>query len=241
MTSQAPRLLVSVRDPEEARCALEGAADVIDVKEPLRGPLGAADLETLHAIAALVDGRRPISAALGELREPNTLSVNQLPPLKWVKFGLSGQNDAASLLVRWEEAIEHYGDRFELVPAAYADHEAARSLPPLEIAHILAGRYRIFLVDTCVKTGASVFDSIDEANLRILCNEVHSNGAQFALAGSLQLQHLDRAMQVAPNIVGVRGAACDGGRNGRVSKARVGELRARLNHAASAKEFRLQS
>ena len=40
----APRdYLVSVRSPEEALAALEGGADLIDVKEPSRGPLGAAD------------------------------------------------------------------------------------------------------------------------------------------------------------------------------------------------------
>ena len=33
-------LLVSVRDGQEARAALDGGAAVIDVKEPLRGSLG---------------------------------------------------------------------------------------------------------------------------------------------------------------------------------------------------------
>ena len=37
------RVLVSVRDALEARIALDCGVDLIDVKEPLRGPLGAAD------------------------------------------------------------------------------------------------------------------------------------------------------------------------------------------------------
>ena len=38
-----PGLLVSVRSADEAIAALAGGADVIDVKEPNRGALGAAD------------------------------------------------------------------------------------------------------------------------------------------------------------------------------------------------------
>ena len=36
-------LLVSVRDAKEAQQAVSGGADVIDVKEPAHGALGAAD------------------------------------------------------------------------------------------------------------------------------------------------------------------------------------------------------
>jgi uncharacterized protein (UPF0264 family) len=37
------RLLVSVANAAEARTALEGDADIIDVKDPSRGSLGMAD------------------------------------------------------------------------------------------------------------------------------------------------------------------------------------------------------
>src|SRR3954452_14348343 len=67
LSNQAPGLLVSVRSAAEALSALAGGADVIDVKEPDRGSLGAADEETISAIVRAVDGRAPVSAALGEL------------------------------------------------------------------------------------------------------------------------------------------------------------------------------
>ena len=50
----------------------------------------------------------------------------------------------------------------------------------------------------------------------------------FALAGGLQLGDLDEAAAVCPDVLGVRGAACDGGREGQLSAARVRELRQRL-------------
>ena len=67
--SQSPGLLVSVRNVTEALTALEAGADVIDVKEPTRGSLGAADSATLAAIAQAVGGRAPVTAALGELTD----------------------------------------------------------------------------------------------------------------------------------------------------------------------------
>ena len=51
------RLLVSVRNVEEAQIAIAEGVDLIDVKEPSRGALGAADPVTLKAIARCVAGR----------------------------------------------------------------------------------------------------------------------------------------------------------------------------------------
>ena len=65
----APRLLVSVRSAEEAEAALIGGADWIDLKEPSAGPLAAVGVEVAKQVVDCVAGRRPISAALGELIE----------------------------------------------------------------------------------------------------------------------------------------------------------------------------
>ncbi len=46
-------LLVSVRDESEAREALAGGATIVDVKEPGRGPLGAAAGDVTARIAAV--------------------------------------------------------------------------------------------------------------------------------------------------------------------------------------------
>ena len=61
------QLLVSVRSAEEAEAALHGGAALIDVKEPRRGALGRASDGILADVVRTVAGRRPVSAALGEL------------------------------------------------------------------------------------------------------------------------------------------------------------------------------
>ena len=67
LSKETPGLLVSVRSAAEALAALAGGADVIDVKEPNQGSLGAADDDTISAVVRAVAGRAPVSAALGEL------------------------------------------------------------------------------------------------------------------------------------------------------------------------------
>src|SRR5438093_1517849 len=98
-------LLVSVRNAVEAETALAGGADIIDVKEPRRGPLGPADPRVWDAIHRALDGRAVTSAALGELLfDP----VEQLAPLaigfRFAKIGLAGCGNQSRWLDRWHEA-----------------------------------------------------------------------------------------------------------------------------------------
>ena len=73
-------LLVSVRDAEEARHAADAGADLIDIKEPLAGPLGAAAPETIAEIVHVVAGRCPISVALANLSTIEALPAIELLP-----------------------------------------------------------------------------------------------------------------------------------------------------------------
>src|SRR5207248_6212819 len=89
-----PSLLVSVRSEAEVEVALAGGAALIDVKEPARGSLGRASEATLTGVLRSVAGRRPVSAALGELAEA---TENRWPlaaiGLAYVKWGLAGYAD----------------------------------------------------------------------------------------------------------------------------------------------------
>ena len=64
--SAPPRLLVSVRGPDEALTALQAGADLIDAKDPERGALGALPPETVRAIAACIGDQAVTSAVAGD-------------------------------------------------------------------------------------------------------------------------------------------------------------------------------
>jgi uncharacterized protein (UPF0264 family) len=73
------KLLVSVRSAEEAGLAIAGGADLIDVKEPLEGSLGAASPTVIDEVLDRVGGRGPVSVACGELLQLAIEVARRLP------------------------------------------------------------------------------------------------------------------------------------------------------------------
>ena len=127
------KLLVSVRSAEEAADAVAGGADLIDVKEPSAGSLGAATPEVVAAVMKTVAGRRPTSIALGELDKgiaewqsfADLLPPNRLP--QFVKFGLAGCSTRPGLAGRWKAALATLPDSVSPVAVLYADWSVAGS------------------------------------------------------------------------------------------------------------------
>ncbi|MFM9068482.1 MAG: (5-formylfuran-3-yl)methyl phosphate synthase, partial [Planctomycetota bacterium] len=59
------RLLVSVRNAQEAQAAHRGGAQLIDLKEPRQGSLGAVPPADWPSIQAALPSSVPLSVALG--------------------------------------------------------------------------------------------------------------------------------------------------------------------------------
>ena len=59
--------LVSVTGAEEAEVAAAHGADIIDLKDPAKGALGALAEHEVRAAVAGIAGRRPVSAVIGDL------------------------------------------------------------------------------------------------------------------------------------------------------------------------------
>lgn len=226
-----PCLLVSVRDALEARDALVGGVDILDVKEPLAGPLGRATVEASQAIlrVARENSRAvPVSVALGDLdANENPGEYMPLAGISFFKLALAGWGkDGAwqSLLDAWSDRIRSCGAGF--IPAAYADWEAARSPSPEQILdHAADRRLPLLLVDTFAKTGESLRQIYSDRKLELLLRRAHLLGLRVALAGSLGAQDIAPLLDLGADVIAVRGAACgSGGREGTVQTDRVLKL-----------------
>jgi dihydroneopterin aldolase len=60
------QLLISVKNVAEALIALDAGADIIDMKDPNIGALGALDEAISLQIVQVINGRKLVSAAVGE-------------------------------------------------------------------------------------------------------------------------------------------------------------------------------
>src|SRR5690348_4635491 len=101
------RLLVSVVDADEARAAAAAGADIVDVKNPAEGALGAPSPAVIERVRAMVPAELPVSAAIGDMPDlPGTAALAGLGAARsgatFVKLGLWGVSteDAAVALVR---------------------------------------------------------------------------------------------------------------------------------------------
>ena len=228
-----PRLLVSVRSSSEAVAALSGGADLLDVKEPFRGPLGMAEIGTIAQIIETVTGSSspatPVSAALGEAIDwASGASVPELPRgLAFVKLGLQGLREEAEWQTTWlgvrrrfEEAC---GRRLPWIAVAYADAAQAQC-PPVEEVFQAAQRTgcRGLLIDTWSKQGAGLTGLFDGAALAAIVREGQQAGLLIALAGRLRLEDVSQVASTGADVIAVRSAACLGSdREQSISAGRV--------------------
>ncbi len=224
--AQKTGLLVSVRSAAEAEIALAGGADLIDVKEPSRGPLGPADPRTWAAIRSAIADRRPTSVALGELLDCATPSLaSQCEGFPFAKIGLAGCHERAGWIALWQRAVRLLPPGTAPVPVAYADWRAARAPSPRVIIALAQwSPARLALVDTFDKSDGSLLSHLDCEYLRELSGEAREAGVELALAGSLDGGAIASLRELRPRYFGVRGAACSGGRAGPIDLARVKSL-----------------
>jgi uncharacterized protein (UPF0264 family) len=84
------------------------------------------------------------------------------------------------------------------------------------------------LLDTAHKTGPGLRALAPVRALTAWVARAHEAGLIVALAGKLTAGDLPFVRDTGADIVGVRGAACEGGRTGRIATQKVRELRAML-------------
>ena len=202
------KLLVSVVSAEEARGALAGGADIVDVKDPREGALGAPSPRVLSDVVDAVGGVAPVSVALGDLPDlPHTAALAARGAgacgADFVKVGLRGVSDLDRAVALVSAVADAVGSDVAVIAAAYADVGAPEWLPALVERTGIAGA----LVDTFVKDGRGLYACLSEVELADLIARTREAGGTFAVAGQLRLGDLRR---VPADIVGVRSAVCRG-------------------------------
>lgn len=223
--TDTPGLLVSVRSANEVESALAGGANLIDVKEPSKGPLAPAEAEVVAAVIAKVKGKVPVSAALGEW-SPNAITDAHWHlelKLNYVKWGLAGYSPKPG----WGEDLldtrRELPVGMEMVAVAYADWERAKSVPPAELAKFAKRfRFKAFLLDTWGKDGKTLLDFITPAEVVELTESLKRVSITVAIGGSLRPEHVKQLRDAAPDYYAVRASVCAAGkRDGVVDAARV--------------------
>ncbi|HEY9211177.1 MAG TPA: (5-formylfuran-3-yl)methyl phosphate synthase [Methylotenera sp.] len=227
-----PQLLISVTSVKEAQIALQCGADIIDLKDPDQGALGALPLALVTEVVTFVNAkgeseRKVTSATIGDLAmEPELLLKHALALSKTkvdiIKIGFF--RDSSNKFNDYEPCLEALKSVAEsgvrLIAVLFAEYEYPASL----VTAIKSAGFYGVMFDTAVKNGATFLDyfSIDE--MKEIADNVQAQGLLFGLAGSLNLQHVAMLKAIAPDYMGFRGGVCVN--NQRRSKLEPEKIRA---------------
>ena len=233
MTARAMRMLVSVRDVEEALAAADGGADFIDLKEPRDGALGGLPLATIREVVGALrvrNPRLPISATIGDLPMNDVDQILRRVEavgacgVDYVKVGIERAAGAAAVI----DALGGCGS--PVVPVFLADGGLDDAL----VARACAARsaspfvFPAIMVDTADKRAGSLLDVLTLAALQRFVATVHASGAMVGVAGALRAAQVDVLAELQPDFAGFRSAVCVGDRASRLDAVRVRELSGRL-------------
>ncbi|MCS7119416.1 MAG: (5-formylfuran-3-yl)methyl phosphate synthase [Archaeoglobaceae archaeon] len=228
-------LLVSPKNLSEAIEAIEGGADIIDVKNPAEGSLGANFPWVIKEVAKVAKSRgKEVSATTGDMPfKPGTASLAALGAAiagaDYVKVGLYGvrnEQEAEEMVKAVVRAVKDFDREKKVVIAGYGDFYRINSINPLKLSPIASAcGADVIMVDTAIKDGTSIFDHLNVENLQKFIDMAKKSGILCALAGNLGWNHVEILKKLSPDIIGIRSAVCEAGRDSRIKRDLVKKLK----------------
>jgi (5-formylfuran-3-yl)methyl phosphate synthase len=224
------RLLVSVRTLDEAIIAAEAGVDLIDVKEPRRGPLGMADVEIRLAIGQRLGHSHLLSAACGELHDWikgdwSTDNPSAWSNYRYAKIGLTDCRDYTNWYSDWLAWRQSLPSGVESVLVCYADNERCNAPSYSELRRFAVQHgLRMMLFDTYDKSGPGLCQLWQPTDFLRIGEELQAAGISYVFAGKIELDDIGKLHQSHAAYLGVRGAVCDS--TGLADDRRCGNLSA---------------
>lgn len=221
-----PQLLISATNVEEAKIALP-YADIIDLKNPHQGALGALPLETIKQVVAFVNQQKIVSATIGDLAMDTIHDVEkifaavqsmQTTQVDFIKIGFFESENYQACLDKLAPLAKRGA---KLIAVLFAEKKYPNNL----IEKISEAGFVGVMLDTAEKNGRTLFDYCTPQKNVAFIHQVQSNGLKVGVAGSLNLSHLTAVKSLNPDYVGFRGGVCESqNRTSSLSKEKILEL-----------------
>ncbi len=198
------RMLASVADAAEAGAVLQLGADVVDLKDPQRGALGAVPLDAARTAIAAIARRSETSAALGDPpydEDALFAGARALAAMgvDYVKLAVD-----APTLDRLSDSLGRLARDVGVVGMMFADEKPDFTL----LAKLAALGFKGAMLDTRDKTRGRLIAHLDVVSLSQFCSECRALNLMSGLAGSLEAPDVPRLLLLGPDVLGFRGALC---------------------------------
>ncbi|MFC5357171.1 (5-formylfuran-3-yl)methyl phosphate synthase [Azospirillum himalayense] len=222
------RLLASVASLEELTLAARGGADILDLKDPKSGALGAWPLDS---IVRAVDTARqwhlraPLSATVGDLPMDPIIVAGQVAEtstcgVDYVKIGLFPSGDPVGCVAALAPEARR-GTR--IVAVLFVD---LWTDPGILLPDIAKAGFAGAMLDTAGKGSGGLLRHKTKGELARFLTQARSHGLLTGLAGSLRLDDIPALLPLAPDYLGFRTALCAGAdRGGALDPAALAAVR----------------
>jgi uncharacterized protein (UPF0264 family) len=230
-------MLASVNSLTEALLVLSADVDIIDLKQPALGALGALDIAIVKQIVAGIDGRCPVSATIGDLPmmpDPvfNAVKAMAETGVDYIKIGFFPGDD-------WQGTVKKLsaltGQNIALIAVLFADTQ-----PDIAIMSLLKDTgFTGVMLDTMNKQKGSLTQLMAKMEIEQFVTQAKAWQLLCGLAGSLRLEDIPGLMPYRPDYLGFRGALCqEHNRVGQLNKQAVIKIKqAIINTKATRKRY----
>ncbi|MBS3964407.1 MAG: (5-formylfuran-3-yl)methyl phosphate synthase [Methylomonas sp.] len=198
-------MLASVNCIAEALAVETLGVDVIDLKQPAQGALGALDVGDVRNIVAALRPDTVVSATIGDMpMQPDIIcdAVTRMAAtgIAYVKIGVFPGGDWPATLSRLAAIAQTQA----LIAVLFADAEPDFAI----IADLRKAGFRGVMLDTMNKVAGSLTQIAGLDWLTEFVGQAQTQGLLTGLAGSLRIDDIARLLPLKPDYLGFRGALC---------------------------------
>lgn len=236
--------LASVSSIEEA-CLLEQlGADIIDLKNPLTGALGAISTDKISGIVAALNKTSVISATIGDLPLVPEVIIPAVQKaaatgVNFIKIGLFDNGSLDHCLAALQPLISRHN--LAIIGVLFADQPYDID----QIKNLAKSGFTGVMLDTANKSSGSLCSLLTEQTLATFIAEVRQHNLLCGLAGSLRLGDIEPLSALNPDYLGFRGALCEKSlRTSRLNNDNIMAIRSQItnsNHLISTKNTALHA
>jgi len=200
-------MLASINSLDEALQIQHLGIDIIDLKQPAKGALGALALTEVQTIVDHLGHINTLSATIGDLpMEPDRVQHAVLSMaasgVDYIKIGFFSAGDTLATLNRLKSDIEQ--NNLRLIAVLFADQQPDFSLIPRLAETGFSG----VMLDTADKQNGSLLDVMPLKRIEQFVQHAKQHRLLTGLAGSLRQTHIHQLLPFQADYLGFRGALC---------------------------------
>lgn len=244
------KILISPINEEEIIETLKGEPDIIDIKNPKEGSLGASFPWIIKNAYCIINEylksinfkkEIKLSAVIGDFPNlPGSASLAALGAAvcgaDYIKIGLMGpsnEEEALNIIKNVVKSVKEYDNNKKVVISGYADFKyIKKSINPLILPKLCNyASADVVMVDTAIKNGKSLFDNLSINEIGEFIDISHEYNLEVAIAGSLKFEDLKIIKKLNPDIIGVRSMVCENfdRNNGKIQSNFIKQIKYQLN------------